>query len=209
MGMRVISLCHCACYSPLQQACLERVAAAEAEAARSYEVIEERDKRLRFLWWKDDLRSMKADEQNTLRFQLFENIFKMTMRTSNAVMGMTNEANKRLEITTERLSALSGRVMVVRDAHAVRVKIQERMKGKANAAMLALGLKSGQRCERWPQLSGAFCKVSCAHEALRRMDKNELLDMLRGGFNEPSYSPSNVLSFFITGLGFLVFRMRV
>ena len=47
---------------------MQRVAAAEAEAARSYEVVEERDKRLRFLWWKDDLRSMKADEANTLRF---------------------------------------------------------------------------------------------------------------------------------------------
>ena len=41
------------------------------------------------------------------------------------------------------------------------------MKIKANAAMLALGLKTGQR-----------------------VDKNDLLDMLRGGFNEPSYSPS-------------------
>ena len=50
------------------QACVQRVAAAEAEAARSYEVVEERDKRLRFLWWKDDLRSMKADEAHTLRF---------------------------------------------------------------------------------------------------------------------------------------------
>lgn len=113
------------------QDCQARVAAAEAEASRSYEVIEERDKRLRFLWWKDDLRSMKADEANTLRFecitaglgftsialrhfnarhrfQMFEAIFKMTMRTSNAVMGMTNEANRRLEVTTERLSALSG-----------------------------------------------------------------------------------------------------
>lgn len=150
-----------------EQACLERVAAAEAEAARSYDVVEERDKRLRFLWWKDDLRSMKADEANTLRFQMFEAIFKMTMRTSNAVMGMTNEANARLDVTTERLSALAGRVMVVRDAHAVRLKMQERMKVKASAAMLALGLKSGQRVE-----------------------KNELLDMLRGGFNEPSYSPS-------------------
>jgi hypothetical protein len=39
---------------------------------------------------------------------MFEAIFKMTMRTSNAVMGMTNEANRRLEMTTERLSALSG-----------------------------------------------------------------------------------------------------
>ncbi len=51
------------------QSCESRVAAAEAEASRSYEVIEERDKRLRFLWWKDDLRSMKADEANTLRFE--------------------------------------------------------------------------------------------------------------------------------------------
>jgi hypothetical protein len=42
------------------------------------------------------------------RFQMFEAIFKMTMRTSNAVMGMTNEANRRLEATTERLSALAG-----------------------------------------------------------------------------------------------------
>ncbi len=57
--------------------------------------------------------------------------------------------------------------MVVRDANAVRVKMQERMKIKANAAMLALGLKTGQR-----------------------VDKNDLLEMLRGGFNEPSYSPS-------------------
>ncbi len=80
----------------------------------------------------------------------------MTMRTSNAVMGMTNEANRRLEFTTERLSALAGargggfwgegdvwchtshvtllstgRVMVVRDANAVRVKIQDRMKVRA------------------------------------------------------------------------------
>ncbi len=42
------------------------------------------------------------------RFQMFEAIFKMTMRTSNAVMGMTNEANTRLDVTTERLSALAG-----------------------------------------------------------------------------------------------------
>jgi hypothetical protein len=108
---------------------------------------------------------------------MFEAIFKMTMRTSNAVMGMTNEANARLDVTTERLSALagerpyghlidvthhtshvtrhtshvkrhtphvtrhtshvtrhtlnriaSGRVMVVRDAHAVRLKMQDRLK---------------------------------------------------------------------------------
>ena len=51
-----------------EQSCLDRVAAAEAEAARSYDVVEERDKRLRFLWWKDDLRSMKMDEANTLRW---------------------------------------------------------------------------------------------------------------------------------------------
>jgi hypothetical protein len=160
-----------------EQACLERVAAADAEAARSYEVVEERDKRLRFLWWKDDLRSMKADEANTLRFQMFEAIFKMTMRTSNAVMGMTNEANARLDVTTERLSALAGRVMVVRDAHAVRLKMQERLKVKANAAMLALGLKSGQRVE-----------------------KNDLLEMLRGGFNDSSNSSSTDLA---AGRGFV------
>ncbi len=100
------------CVIHVEQSCLDRVAAAEAEAARSYEVVEERDKRLRFLWWKDDLRTLKADEANTLRFQMFESIFKMTMRTSNAVMSMTNEANRRLEMTTERLSALSGVVDV-------------------------------------------------------------------------------------------------
>jgi hypothetical protein len=95
--------------SLFKQACNEKV----AEAARRYEVVEERDKRLRFLWWKvksvllftashksicvcfqDDLRSLKADEANTLRFQMLEAIFKMTLRTSNAVMGMTNEANR-------------------------------------------------------------------------------------------------------------------
>jgi hypothetical protein len=45
---------------------------------------------------------------SVFRFQMFEAIFKMTMRTSNAVMGMTNEANTRLDVTTERLSALAG-----------------------------------------------------------------------------------------------------
>lgn len=86
-----------------------------AEAASHAEklavAVNDREARLRFLWWKDDVRQHQHDDLMRKRYFMLESIYTATVKVSSSVMGMTTNTDAALTRAGDRLSRLAAKVV--------------------------------------------------------------------------------------------------